>query len=168
MAGSIRGNQPLRPCAIALLFALVGCSPVTVRSAAPGADFSTRHTYAWEPNPQMGGTLDDSIAGQDIHVAVNQALEARGFQPADGQAPDFLVDYHVTLQRQTQIEGGGRWGWVSTYNYTEGTLIVALVDPSTKLFLWRGDTQAVVSPSGGAEQQNIQTAVQKMFANFPS
>jgi hypothetical protein len=60
--------------------ALVGCSPVTVStSAAPGADFSTRHTYAWEPNPQMGGTLDDSIAGQDIHAAVNQALQTHGW-----------------------------------------------------------------------------------------
>jgi hypothetical protein len=64
---------------VAGLLLLIGCSPVTVgTSIAPGADFSTRHTYAWEPNPQMGGSMDESIAGPDIHAAVNQALEARG------------------------------------------------------------------------------------------
>ena len=161
----------IRSAACAVVLLLIGCSPVTVStSTAPGADFSTLHTYAWEPNRQMGGTLDDSIAGQEIHAAVDQALQARGFRPAAGQPPDFLVDYHVRLQHESEVEGGGRWGWVSTYNYTEGTLIVALVDPKSKLFLWRGAAQAVVDPStGGAkEQQGIQTAVQKMFANFPS
>ena len=161
--------RAMRPGAWAVLLLLVGCSPVTVStSTAPGADFSSRHTYAWEPNPQMGGTFDDSIAGQDIHAAVNEALEARGFQPADGQPPDFLVDYRVRLQQESEIEGG-RWQ-LQQYNYTEGTLIVALVDPKTQLFLWRGAAQGVVDPStGGAEEsQDIQTAVQKMFANFPS
>jgi hypothetical protein len=66
-------------------------------STAPGADFSTRLTYAWEPNPQIGGSMDESIAGQDIHAAVNQALEARGVRLADGQPPDFLVDYRVNF-----------------------------------------------------------------------
>jgi hypothetical protein len=148
---------------------LIGCSPVSVStSTAPGADFSTLHTYAWEPNPQMHGTLDDSIAGQDIHAAVNQALEARGFQPAAGQPPDFLVDYRVKLQQESEIEGG-RWQ-MEEYRYTEGSLIVALVDPKSKLFLWRGAAQAVADPSasGATQQQDIQTAVQKMFANFPS
>jgi hypothetical protein len=155
--------------AVAVLLALIGCAPITVStSTAPNADLSTRHTFAWEPNPQMGGKLDDSIAGQDIHAAVNQALEAHGFRPADGQPPDLLVDYHVRLQHESEITGG-RWQ-VEEYHYTEGTLIVALADPKTKRFLWRGAAQSLVDPSAsGAEQaQRIRDAVQKMFANFPS
>ncbi len=146
---------------------LIGCSPVSVSTGtSPTADFAKLHTFAWEPNPQMGGTLDDSIAGQDIHAAVEQALEARGFRPAAaGEAPDFLVDYHVRLQHESEIEGG-RWS-VSQFNYTEGTLMVALVDPESKLFLWQGNAQGIVDP-GGAPAGDIQTAVQKMFANFPS
>jgi Domain of unknown function (DUF4136) len=55
------------------------------------------------------------------------------------------------------------------YHYTEGTLIVALVDPKSGLFLWRGAAQGIVDPSasGPKQQQDIQAAVQKMFANFP-
>ena len=71
--------RSIRPGVCALLLLPLGCSPVTVNtSTAPSEAFSTRHTYAWEPNPQIGGALDDLIVGQDIHAAVNQALEARG------------------------------------------------------------------------------------------
>jgi hypothetical protein len=61
---------------VALLLMLIGCAPVT----------DARHTFAWEPNPQMGGKLDDSIAGQDIHAAVNDALEAHGRSPDSSPA----------------------------------------------------------------------------------
>jgi Domain of unknown function (DUF4136) len=51
-----------------------------------------------------------------------------------------------------------------------GTLIVALVDPETKRFLWRANAQGTVdlSASGDKQAQDIRNAVQKMFANFPS
>jgi uncharacterized protein DUF4136 len=154
---------------VALLLILIGCAPATVStSTAPNADLSTRHTFAWEPNGQMGGELDDSIAGQNIHAAVNDALEAHGFRPAAGQLPDMLVDYHVRLQNESEIEGG-RWQ-VQEYQYTVGTLIVALVAPETKRFLWRADAQGTVdrSASGDNQAQDIRNAVQKMFANFPA
>ncbi len=162
----MRANWMIGLYAVAALLTLIGCSPVTVSSgAAPTADFARLHTFAWEPNPQMGGTLDDSIAGQEIHTAVDQALEAHGFRPAAGQPPDFLVDYHVRLQHESEITGG-RWN-VEQFNYTEGTLMVALVDPKSKLFLWQGNAQGVVD-SGGEPSKDIQTVVQKMFAKFPS
>jgi Domain of unknown function (DUF4136) len=156
----------MRLYALAILLMLVGCSPVTVSTgASPTADFAKLHTYTWEPNPQMGGTLDDSIAGQEIHAAVDQALQARGFQPAAGEPPDFLVDYHVKERHESEITGG-RWN-VEQFNYTEGTLMVALVDPKSKLFLWQGTAQGVVNDAGESSKE-IQTAVQKMFADFPS
>jgi Domain of unknown function (DUF4136) len=162
----MRANRMTGLYAVAALLTLIGCSPVTVDSSmSPTADFATLHTFAWEPNAQMGGTLDDSIAGQEIHAAVNQALQERGFRPAAGQPPDFLVDYHVRLQHESEITGG-RWN-VEQFNYTEGTLMVALVDPKTKLFLWQGNAQGLVDPSGETAK-DIQTGVQKMFANFPS
>jgi hypothetical protein len=152
--------------AVALLLALLGCNPVTVNtSTSPTADFANLHTFAWERNRQMHGTLDDSIVGQEIHAAVNEALEAHGFRPAAGAPPDFLVAYHVTERHESQITGG-RWN-VEEFHYTEGTLLVALVDPKSKLFLWQGTAEGTVNP-GGASSQEIQKAVHKMFANFPS
>jgi hypothetical protein len=152
--------------AAALLLALIGCNPVTVNTAtSPTANLANLHSYAWERNPQMRGTLDDSIAGQEIHAAVNQALQAHGFRPAAGEPPDFLVDYRVKLRNESEITGG-RWN-IEQFHYTEGTLVVALVDPKSKLFLWQGTAEAVVDP-GGPSSQDIQNSVQKMFADFPS
>ena len=165
----MRAARMTQLSAVLVLVTLIGCAPVAVStSTAPGADLSTRHTFAWEPNRQMGGNMDNSIAGQEIHAAVNEALEAHGFRPAEGQPPDMLVDYHVRLQNESEIEGG-RWQ-VQEYHYTEGTLIVALADPGTKRELWRGAAQQLVDPtaSGDEQAQEIRDAVQKMFANFPS
>jgi hypothetical protein len=107
-------------------------------------------------------------ARQDIHAAVNEALQAHGFRPAAGQPPDMLIAYHVRLRNESEIEGF-RWQ-VQEYHYTEGTLIVALVDPESKRFLWRGAAEQLVDPSasGDKQAQDIRNAVQKMFANFPS
>jgi Domain of unknown function (DUF4136) len=166
MQGFRNGRPTASIGAVALLLMLIGCNPVTVSTGtSPTADFTNLHTYAWEPNPQMGGTLDDSIAGQEIHAAVNDALEARGFRPAAGAPPDFLVDYHVTERNESEITGG-RWN-VEEFHYTEGTLLVALVDPKSKLFLWQGTAESVVD-TGGPSSEQIQQAVQKMFADFPS
>lgn len=165
----MRADRNTGLCTVATLLILIGCAPVTVNaSTAPNADLSARHTFAWEPNGQMAGELDDSIGGQNVHAAVNDALEAHGFRPAAGEAPDMLVDYHVRLQNESEIEGG-RW-LVQEYHYTVGTLIVALVDPKTKRFLWRADAQGIVYPSasGDKQAQDIRAAVQKMFANFPA
>lgn len=171
---SIRTSVARRAIAMlssALLFVAVACSNVAVNTElAPGADLAGRKTYAWVPNPQMGGALDASIAGQEIHADVDQALQAHGYQPAGAQAPDMLVDYRVILRQQMDIQGGPGWGGVSTYNYTEGTLIVALTNPQDGYFLWRGIAQGIVDPtgSGSAQGQDIQSAIQQMFAKFPN
>ena len=147
------------------------CSNVAINTElAPNANFAGRRTYAWLPNPQMGGAVDSSIAGQYIHADVDQALQAHGFQPAGGQPPDMLVDYRVIVRQQMDIEGGPGWGGVSTYHYTQGTLIVALTDPRSGLFLWRGVAQGIVDPQGAnsSRPENIQSAIQKMFAQFPN
>jgi len=135
--------------AVAVLPTLIGCAPITVSTrTASNADLSMRHTFAWEANRRWAGNLDHSIAGQDIHTVVNEALEVHGFRPADGQPPDLLVDYHVRLQHESEISGG-RWQ-IEEYHYTEGTLIVALVDPESKRFLWRGAAQGRAARSRGS------------------
>jgi hypothetical protein len=154
---------------LAMLLILIGCSPVTIdTSTAPNADLSTRHTFAWDQNTQRGGELDDSIAGQNIHAPIDDALEAHGFRPAAGEAPDTLVDYNVRLQNELEI-GGCRWQ-VQEYHCTGGTPIVALVDPETKRFRWRVDAQGILDPSASGDKQapDIRNAIQKMFAKIPA
>jgi len=157
--------------ATALVVGLSACSGVSVSTErAPNADFTARKTFAWVPNPQDGGQVDTSIAGQRIHAEVDQALRAHGFAPAGGQPPDMLVDYRVILQERTELTGGPGWGGIQTYNYTQGTLILMLKDPKDGLVLWRGVAEGTVPSAAGATGENskIPVAVQEMFAKFPN
>lgn len=171
MSLSIFMRQLAATALLAGLFVEVGCSNVMVNTElAPNASFTGRKTYAWMPNPQLDGALDASISGQYIHADVDHALQGHGFLPADGQRADMVVDYRVMLRQQMEIAGGPGWSGVSSYNYTQGTLIVALTDPQSGLFLWRGIAQGIVDPQGGdaSRPENIQSAVQQMFAKFPN
>ena len=150
---------------------LAACSGISVSTErAPNADFAARKTFAWVPNPQDGGKLDASIAGQRIHAEVDQALRAHGFTPAGSQPPDMQVDYRVILQERTELAGGPGWGGMQTYNYINGTLIVMLKDPKDGLVLWRGIAEGIVPSVAGATGENskIPTAIQEMFAKFPN
>ena len=150
---------------------LAACTGVSVSTErAPNADFTGRKTFAWVPNPQDGGQVDASIAGQRIHAEVEQALRAHGFTPAGGQPPDMLVEYRVILQERTQVEGGPGWGGITTYNYTQGTIIVMLTNPKDGLVLWRGVAEGSVPSMAGAtgEDSKIPIAIQEMFARFPN
>jgi hypothetical protein len=149
---------------------LAACSGISVSTErAPGADFSARKTFAWVPNPQMGGEMETSIAGQRIRAEVEQALRAHGFAPSGGPSSDMLVDFRVILRQQTDLQGGARWGGVSTYHYTEGTLVVMLTNPKDGLVLWRGVAQGTVGSGGeSGDGGKIQAAVQQMFEKFPN
>jgi hypothetical protein len=169
-------NQRFRVAllAVAMLAGLgfvCACSGLNVSTErAPNADFTARKTFAWVPNPQMGGQMEVSIAGQRIRAEVEQALHAHGFAAAGSQPPDMLVDYRVILRQQTDLQGGARWGGVTTYHYTEGTLVVMLTNPGDGLVLWRGVAQGTVdSPAGDTgDGSRVAAAVQQMFAKFPN
>ena len=48
--------------------------------------------------------------------------------------------------------------------------MVALKNPQNGYFLWSGVAQGVVDPtrSGSAQEKNLQSAIQQMFAKFPN
>jgi hypothetical protein len=67
----------------------------------------------------------------------------------------MLVDYHVRLQNESEIEGR-RWR-IQEYHYTLSIPIVALLELDTKHFLWRADAQGIIDPfaSGDKQAQDI-------------
>jgi hypothetical protein len=68
---------------------------------------------------------------------------------------------------------GGGYGWgasyntVTTYEYTEGTLVVDLVEPVKKELQWRATMVAVLEDTA---QENIELgnkAITKAFEHYP-
>jgi hypothetical protein len=189
-------NQSMRMLLIVSSLALAGCSTMEINyDYDPKASFAGLKTYAWLDEPQkMTGDprIDDNTILRDrIHTAVDAGLAARGFRKAS-KDPDFLVAYHVSLDRRQSVQTlnsyygyspgwgygygasyrPGYWGGAPetyVYEYEEGTLILDVVDPKTKELMWRGSAQDEVNFKSTPEkdQTQLNEAVQGMLEHFP-
>lgn len=187
----IRQTMLLLACAM-----LAGCSTMEVRyDYDPKVNFTGLKTYAWldEPKKPTGDPRidDNAILKSRVHTAVDSALAARGFSKVETD-PDFLVAYHVSLDRRQSVQTlnsyygyGPGWGygygsyyrpgyWTGppetyVYEYEEGTLILDIVNPESKELMWRGSAQDEVrfKSSPEKDQTQLDQAVTEMLENFP-
>jgi hypothetical protein len=150
-------------------------------------DFSQFKTFQWVDTAKSTGTQGNNslIAGRVKNAVVNELTE-KGLTENTSD-PDVFVIYHVGTQDKVDITdygygyGYGRYGGVyggpygaggggiSTYNYTEGTLIVDIIDASTKQLAWRGSATGVLDENPSPEQvtNNINTAVAAILSQYP-
>lgn len=179
--------------AAGLALAMAGCSGMTVTTDYNPAAVPTMQgyqTYTWIPAPQdrEDPELNNPILISRIEGAVDAALQAKGFQKVDSDA-DFLVGWFADVDQRTDYTtvnsyyGGYGWGgWYGAYggmgvgtsrttarNWEEGTLVILVADANSKQLVWHGAATAEVGREGSPEarQQKINTAVQKIFADFP-
>ncbi len=128
-----------------------------------------------------------------VDTALQQALEKRGFQFVDTPSDaDMLLSWHLSTQNKTDVRtyqtptaGYGHYGpynrysryscWscmptqteVSVRNYTEGTFIVDMIDPSMRQSVWRGVTQSRLKGEPSHDQADYNAAADAIFAPFP-
>jgi len=172
---------------LAVLLTACATDPVTgtASASAPDYDFSTAHTFDWYPPPLTGDPrLDSPLLDGRIRSAVSAELQKRGLQPADGDAADLLVtfskaladrvEYHVVNRHYGYEPGWGmqrRPGATSTYvdAYTEGSLILDLIDARTQKLVWRGHVSGRVKEKlpEAQRQARLQKAVADLLADFP-
>ena len=186
----------LRALVFVLATSVAGCSTMEISyDYDPKADFTGLKTYDWLAEPQKP-TGDPRIDGNTIletriHEAVDAGLAARGFRKVTSD-PDFLVAYHVSLDKRQSVQTlnnyygyGPGWGygygasyrpgvWAGApetyvYEYEEGTLILDIVNPRNKELIWRGSAQDEVhfKTSPEKEQTQLDEAVHKMLEKFP-
>ena len=173
--------------AAAACLLLLGCSQYDIKSDYDvDSNFSAFKTYAWmtEPTTAEGATSANtamqrnSLLDKRIRGAVDAAMASKGFS-VNTETPDVLVVYHTGMQNKVDVTdwgysyAGSYWGWagrdIDVYNYTEGTLIVDLVNTQTKQLAWRGSATGVVEPGRSPEQvqERINDVVTKIFDNYP-
>ena len=121
-------------------------------------------TFAWAPvrglaygvpNPMVA----NEIAAANLKIAMEQTLAARGYrQVASLAQADLLVAYTVVMlpKSETRINGyGGGCGIrfcrvpasysVDTTHYTDGTLVLDLVEARTGRLVWRATSEKRVA-----------------------
>jgi hypothetical protein len=182
------GNMKSRVCiAAAIALAVSACGPSirVTTTAAPNVSFAQLHRFRiLTPPPRTAGRplpddpmLVNSISNQVLHTSITDAFVSRGYT-LDPTAPDFTVAYYASAREKLDVmlwDYGyrGRWGgWyaggpVEVSTYTEGTVIVDVIDAHTKELLWRGRGQAMTSSDPAEYQQHLRDAVQAIVRKFP-
>jgi hypothetical protein len=185
--------RPLAPSS-ALMVALAACaSGVDVRTAvSPDAKLGTLHTFQVLPTPQLrdafSQSADDpmlvnSISNRALRSDLVQGFQTRGYLAADSN-PDFAVAYYASTKQKLDVTywdygyawqpgwwGGWGAGWGpmdrTVTQYTQGTVVVDVIDPKTKELLWRGSGVARVSDDQQEYEKELQKTVLAILDKFP-
>jgi hypothetical protein len=174
--------KSLIPLAVFAVLA-VACSSVRVDSDFDReGKFDSYRTWTWIPRSAMvvkDQKAYSELTDRRIRSAIAGQLGVKGLEKATGEV-DLIVAYQVGVREVMEIHdtgwGGGpgygyrrgywRTGGIETRQWTEGTLIVDLIDAKARHLVWRGKAVGAVGDYEGQEQR-INEAVAEMFKLYP-
>lgn len=165
---------------------LTGCGPgIHVRTTtAPDIRWSTFRTFrVLTPPPRRDGRrepgdpmLVNSISNQALQANIADAFIAKGYV-LDAVTPTFTVAYYASARERLDLSlwdygYRGRWGGVRMMEpigmpYTEGTVIIDVIDATTNALVWRGRGTARTSDDPGSYQRSQRDAVAAIVRKFP-
>jgi hypothetical protein len=164
---------------------LAGCSSLTVNyDYDTNVDWAKYETYAWmggqnnAPQDPSSPLMDSGLLDKRIRSAVEWEMEQREMKPADD--PDVLVIYHLGSEDKLQVTDWGYrysdyyWGYggrqIDVYEYTQGTLVIDVIDAESKNMIWRGIGQKVIDQTQRSPeevQEKIDQIINKIMASYP-
>ena len=134
--------------------------------------FSGYHTYAWGSN--NANQVQNSILAQVAQQDIDAALQGKGLQKVqESQKPDLILLASGGMRQQTSYSAwgmrgiGGGMGGITPQQNVEATLIVDLHDTKSQSLVWRGIAQDTLSNNGDKNQKLVQSAISKMFKQWP-
>lgn len=163
---------------IAIALVAMACGGVKIQPQ-PGADLGDRLTYSWAPDTALNQRLGTRERLRQLDHALRQAVDEelmrRGYQQIASGGTDMIVTYRVLLEDKSprslrdyadyRSEGGTLGVGEALGGYTEGTLIVELIDGPTRQSLWRSSATAIPDIKGQGER--LPGVVQEMMAPLP-
>ena len=169
------GTLSLRMAALAVGLAL---SPVSTPAQSIQTDYDRTYDFSklktYDFAAQVRGPNDPLVVNpmndRRVKAALDSQLVARGYGRDTGGKQDFLVAYHAATRNRLGVQewgyGPGRWGSrrVDVNEYTQGTLVVDVVDAASKQLVWRGSATGTIEPKEA--DKKITKAVAKLMDQF--
>ncbi len=161
-------------------FVLVACGSLkTTFDYDKSVDFTKYKTFAFSAETDQLPV--NELVRKRIINAIKSSLQSKGLSEAP--KADVLIDLGVKTETKQQTSAnsvnmggfyGRRWGFgtgfsttqVNTTDYTEGTLVINLVDAAKQELVWMGSGTATVTEKS-VQQDKIEAAVTKILAKFP-
>lgn len=176
----------LSTLALVMLVTMAGCSTMTVTydydDHFPWRSFKT---YAWlrstqpAPTNQASAQMSGDLLDKRIRQAVGFEFSERGITE-DTASPELLVKYHLGAEDKLQVTDWGYrysdyyWGYggrqIDVYEYTQGTLVIDIIDAETKTLIWRGNATGTVEGGQRSPEEmqiRVNSVVQETMESFP-
>jgi hypothetical protein len=153
----------------------------------PQASFPVYRTFAFVfPEPAgeevpvpTGDVVSSQLIDGHVRAAIERELGAKGLEVTKQDQADLLIAFHVSSRQASRTEyypsagyywpydwWHAHWDYAYTRIYTEGLMIVDLVDAKTRKLVWRGWT-ADPLPRSGEYHDIVDHAVHEVMRNFP-
>jgi hypothetical protein len=160
-----------------------GCRTVSV-----SADWDQKHdfrgyrTFGWlhGEQPETGDfRIDNPLIDKRIREAIDKTLQARGFKRVGDTGADFLVGYHLGLEKRLDVytmnayygyrRGGVSYPQTQVSEYEQGSLVIDIADTGRRTLVWRGTGTRRVSQSSSPEKSSkvFRKAVAEILDRFP-
>lgn len=159
-----------------ILLALTSVLAASVKSDyQKDYDFSRLRTFTFRTERANNDPLvTNTIEEGRIQNALAGQLQMNGFMPTQNNS-DFVVAFYSRTRERTQVQSTGfgfgpgfgwgygipfrnRWRWgygpdIWTTTYTQGCIMVDIIDTATQELVWRGVAQDTVNGVGQTEKQ---------------
>lgn len=114
--------------------------------------------------------LNSPLTRKKIEDSIRTQLIAKGLMEVPNRA-DLVVNFRFGAADKRQIEAipTGRWGRgrrLETFKFTEGTLVINLMDPEGRDLVWRGVYRDDESNPGKISNK-LPDDIKKLFSDFP-
>ena len=167
---------------LAATLSLSSCSPFQVKSDySATANFNNYRTYKLRIDDLNLNDIDKDRVLNEI----SKQLQMKGLKVSDN--PDLIVNLKAQHKEIKDIQsrspygiyggfgyggfgyGGFGFGMNRTFtnNYTQGSLIIDLVDAQTQKLVWQGIGKGISVDSPRSKQKQIPEIVAEIMANYP-
>lgn len=155
--------------------------------AAPKVSLTEFRTFHMLPTPRRrdgrisSGANDpmvsNSITNRALRASVADAFESRGYVDVEWM-PDFVVAVYASAHDKLDLSEWqfGYYNWPHWWDtmpphaiaqYTEGTVIVDVIDPESLDLLWRGSATAALGDNAEQNTRALQNAAIAIVERFP-
>jgi hypothetical protein len=148
----------------------------------PNADFTAYKTYGWLQRGDANELQLPDHLRMRLQRVTEEVLAEKGLEPAPAPPQtDLYLTYHFGASEEFQVDyvpystystwGYGYWGgyaggYTQVRRYTEGTLVLDIVDAKTHKLVWVGSISKEVrsvNPPG----KRIEKSITKLLKTFP-
>jgi len=171
-----------------IVFLLGACSssytPITDQST--NYDFASISTYNIVGDDELKNPLISDMDRVRIDKSIFITLQGKGKTQTTQTNADVLISYFVVTKDKVKVSGsysGGYYGHsgcyrcvsgvgvthINTRDYVEGTIVVDVIDNTSKQSVWRS---TLIKPlkdfdSSAERDQAVQLSVESMFKDLP-